>query len=242
MTRRVRHKFSAAVVALGVLVSPALAEVDGAWNGADISRLVIRVLAENGHSSNPEISHDRVFYPCDKEPLLKPMFRSWETVQITCTSPRYWRVAIRTNLGARAPANGLSDPEAVERMAVTLRTSRKKGEVIMAGDVELRAASVNAGNHVFTALEDVIGRKLEQSVAAGKVLLSRHLEQRWTIEEGAAVALEIEVGTILVSTSGVALEAGQIGDTIKVKNNSSGRTVTGKVVGEKKISVRANTN
>ena len=71
------------------------------------------------------------------------------------------------------------------------------------------------------------------------MLLSRHLVPNWTIQAEQQVDIENTVSGINVTTVGIALENGHVGDIIKVKNLISDTVIEGFVINRKKIKINA---
>ena len=70
-----------------------------------------------------------------------------------------------------------------------------------------------------------------------KYIFSRQLETNFMIEEDMQVTIIHHGKHISVKMDGVALENGQYGDWINVKNTTSGRIILAKVVAEKKVTI-----
>jgi flagella basal body P-ring formation protein FlgA len=63
------------------------------------------------------------------------------------------------------------------------------------------------------------------------------LEREWAVNADDTVSIQIVRGGIEIESSGIALEAGQIGDTIRILNVSSGSELIGRIVQEKKVEI-----
>ena len=59
----------------------------------------------------------------------------------------------------------------------------------------------------------------------------------WLIQKDQTVTIETQIGTVTVAGIGVALDNGQMGDLLKVLNQSSNVVIEGRVVSEKKIKI-----
>jgi flagella basal body P-ring formation protein FlgA len=59
------------------------------------------------------------------------------------------------------------------------------------------------------------------------------------VTEGAEVIITSKAGLVKVDVVGLAMEDGQFGEWIKVRNASSGQAVFAKVISEKKVAVIA---
>ena len=77
----------------------------------------------------------------------------------------------------------------------------------------------------------VVGRRLRRGVPAGTVIQASDVAPVRTtpdIKRGDIVTLFVTVGRLMVTTSdGKAVDSGQVGERIRVKNTTSGKTVTG---------------
>jgi len=106
-------------------------------------------------------------------------------------------------------------------------------------DVELRPVDPLSSASVFGRVSDVIGRALNQSMSPHMPVMARHLAREWSVEEDDPLELIVVRGGIEILSNGIALDAGQLGDTIRVANMRSGTPLLGRIVGEKKVEVIA---
>ena len=115
----------------------------------------------------------------------------------------------------------------------------RRGDRIQAMDVELRPVDPLSSASVFGRLSDVIGRALNQCMSPHMPVMARHLAREWSVEEEDPLELVVVRGGIEILSSGIALDAGKLGDTIRVANTRSGTPLLGRIVGEKKVEVIA---
>lgn len=227
--------------------------------GKDISRLIVAKLADQGLDGTPSIDKDRAFPACNTTPEIEPMFGSWNTVSVRCTSGSAWRFAIRTNLTSRPapvpirefrPNSKLTGP--IERAVaitakqrpiadeievVALAHSVSRNDVIADSDLVMITMPARNAIGAFFDPADVAGRRMKTALSAHKTLMARHLHPDFLVEEGHEVLISSSAGGISVNMIGYALENGQIGQWIGVENASSGKTVRAEIVGEKKVRV-----
>ena len=164
------------------------------------------------------------------------LFDSCDSVSVVCPSPVEWKIVVR----AQVKSAGLPDAQGGDvatAQAVFLNRPLRRGDRIQSGDVELRRIDPLSSGSVFADPEDVIGRVLTQSITTHVPLMPRHLLREWAVEADDALSLVILRGGIEVISTGIALEAGQFGDTIRVLNATSGVELLGKVVGDKKVEI-----
>lgn len=83
----------------------------------------------------------------------------------------------------------------------------------------------------------IIGMATSGGISNGEAFQRSKLIIPPTIEVGAPVTMIVRSGSLEATASGVALESGADGDEIKVRNDSSKRIVTGKIVGNGSVLV-----
>jgi len=255
-----------AAVIFTALVAGAAGASTTELNGSDISRLIVDKLASQGLNAVPSIKPDRLFPPCDSKPEIEPMFGGWTTVAVRCATGSGWRFMIRTNLtsrpalvpirdfkpglGVNGPAKGQAIELAVARSematavvdeieVVALARSVSRNDMIASDDLLMVAISERNALGAFFDPADVIGRRVKIGVGVNQPLMARHLHPDYLVEEGNEVLISSYAGGISVDMVGYALENGQIGEWIGVENASSGKTIRGKITGEKKVMVGA---
>ena len=210
--------------------------------GAEAGALVTAALAERGLAGEPAISEARRYPPCAHSPQITPRGGTWSTVDMRCTAPTPWARALRTGIPPDPVAATPVDMTPDGPLMATLTESLGEGAVIEAGHVTLHPAAAATGTGGFGAVEDVIGRRLKVGLSDGQVVLARHLEQAWLIVAGTPVAISFEGGAFEGLAPGEAIEDGQRGDLIDVRNRSTGRVVKGYVVERNKVAVYAKLN
>jgi len=214
---------------------------DDQLTGAEIASRINAQLARHRIAGTPAIGLKEKHNPCPGEIKVAPLFKSWKTVKVTCPANPQWRLLIRVAMEDDAAAPVLAAKTAPaetesSRTALALARSMGKGEVILAEDVLEIAISAQQDYGIFRNPEDIIGRRVRTPITANAPIKSRQLEPRYLVEEKKPVLIAISSGGIYVEMSGISLQNGQLGETIKVENLSSGKTVTGKVIGLRKIS------
>jgi flagella basal body P-ring formation protein FlgA len=110
---------------------------------------------------------------------------------------------------------------------VVLARGVRKGEVLGAADVELRPAKSAARGTALVDPADAVGKRLVRGLSAGVPVTAADLETPTAVAKGDLVRLVARVGSVTAVTSGKALEAGRVGEGIRVENQASGRVVQG---------------
>nr|WP_298444931.1 flagellar basal body P-ring formation chaperone FlgA [uncultured Ferrimonas sp.] len=102
----------------------------------------------------------------------------------------------------------------------------------------LRMASVEAknlrGNH-FNSLNQLVGAKLVRRANAGQALKRSAVCQ---ICRGDSVTIFARTDSFELKTSGEAISSGNVGDTIRVKNNRSARIINAKIIAVGEVEVQ----
>jgi flagella basal body P-ring formation protein FlgA len=128
----------------------------------------------------------------------------------------------------------LAGPAAADTV-VALRSLQAR-TVIGAGDVALSPVT-SAG--AATRLEDVIGRETLVAVFKDRPVLVRNAGAPTLVERNQIVPLVFTLGTLVISAEGRALGRGGAGDLIRIMNTASRATVTGMVMPDGSVSVKA---
>jgi len=241
-----------AVCLVGIMAvsgNPAMA--NQTLSGAMIKAEIESRLAERGFAADPELDEERQFLPCAAALEIEPMFGSFKTVRVSCDDPDGFSIAVRTqiqNPKPRPTAAALdqdiadlthAEPKAPANYKKIVRLARSlgRGEVIMADDLSLVSSPNNRVRGYFEDPTHVIGRKTNRALSVNQVLQSRHLEMDWLIQKNQSVTIETQIGAVTVAGIGVALDNGQMGDLLKVLNQSSNVVIEGRVVSEKKVKI-----
>ena len=124
-----------------------------------------------------------------------------------------------------------------EIKVAAITRSIRRGDVITPSDVIEISIPKNKATDIFPNSEDLIGRRAKTTIIAMKPIYSRQLEPNFMISEDMPVTIIHNSSYVSVQMEGIALEEGQYGDWISVKNIKSGRIILAKVIDEKKVSI-----
>jgi flagella basal body P-ring formation protein FlgA len=141
-------------------------------------------------------------------------------VKIICNDPAPWYLFIPARIQIVVPivvAQGIiSKGSRVDESNVVIEyrdTRRIRGETI--DDTSI-----------------VIGTRAKRKLSAGAILTKKNI---CFVCKGSHVTIIAKSDTLMIKTAGIALKDGGIGEQIRVKNESSGRTVTGRVSAINKV-------
>jgi flagella basal body P-ring formation protein FlgA len=217
-------------------------------NGAQIRVVIQAELAEYGLLVEPSIKPDRLFRSCDGDFVVEKAFGGWKTVRVICRQENAWDIYVRTGYQSEAPAKADKSPENLEksdnldlmqRVIVVRPVSR--GDLLTREDLGLQTLS-RSGSGGFTDIDELVGRRAKKSLRTGLVVHDRHLQPDWMVHAKQSVSVVNNTGGIQVTTAGIALENGRLGDLVKVRNLSSNSILHGFVAGTKKILIGTKIN
>jgi flagella basal body P-ring formation protein FlgA len=237
---------AASLITCATLVCAALpvAASNDYLSGGDIRAKIDHALVENGITGEPLIGHLDRHNVCPGEIVVAPLFKSWKTIRVTCPQIPSWRLLVRVLMETDAARSAGEKSQIAQKRskffaettALALRRSMVKGELIQAHDIITVPVSPQQNYGVFHNKADLIGRRIRTPVSAKDPIKSRQLEPRYLVEEGKPVTIAFSTGGIFVEMTGISLQNGQAGELVKVENLSSGKIISGKVIGARKIS------
>lgn len=146
--------------------------------------------------------------------------------------PSRTRITSRIAVELRCPvANGwrIRVPVRVHIYRTVLVTTRplQRGDGIRPGDLRVAERDVTQlGYGYIEQFDQVSGRTLARPLNAGSVLIPGDLAKRNAVHAGDHVQLIASLGSVQVRASGMALGSGDVGARLRVRNESSGHTVT----------------
>jgi len=155
-----------------------------------------------------------------------------EVVALETTRPGHIGVDYRSVSGSDEARFQLKATAQSWRMLPVASKPLKRGDVIQADDVKLVKVSDAASNRdAMENIGDILGHAATHDVGQGEVFRAKALALPNVITSGAKVTLVVRDGRLEVSATGTALEAGPVGQQIKVRNDASGKVVSGTVEG-----------
>ena len=211
-----------------------------ALSGSVIYDQIIEELDNYNLDANPSIDHARQFPTCEKQLLIKGIFGSWKTVQISCPDTD-WKIAVRTNInnGKYIATEANDKKNSSPKFLIALSTSLNKGDIIDDTHLIYVKTEKKIGGGVFYKKDHLIGRNLKRNLSVGTIIKSRHLNPNWIIKKNQVVTIEHKVGNIIINAQGIAQEPGQLGQKIWVNNYNSGKKVLCWIKNDKKVMTNA---
>lgn len=220
---------------LMILCQAAAANTDIIY-GADIQKKVGKFFQSEKINRKVIVSSKRAYFSCTDELQVKPRVEGdWSTISVSCLSPKKWVVTLRTS--SQSDNNGPNDQNVLggTTTVVFAKNNIPMGKVISADDLELKLAANRSAHGAYTQLHDIIGHKAKKNITRDAVLKSRHLIAANDIDKDDDVLIVVGSGGLTISTYGQAMEDGQVGDMIVVRNLSSNKEFKALVLSEKKV-------
>jgi flagella basal body P-ring formation protein FlgA len=209
-------------------------------NGFEIKMQAKSVVTSNGTPLELMVSDRRTFFKCAEPLTFSPrMENDWSTVEVNCASEN-WSTVLRNNRTFQIEEELEQPFDPLKSKTVVVKKNITKGEVITEDHLTYSFQISDDLPGGFTTMSEIIGRKAKFNLARGAVIKTRQLEIVYPVEKGKAVLVVANNSRLSITVNAIALEAGQLGDMIKVKNSTSGRILNAIVTGEKKVSPLTN--
>jgi flagella basal body P-ring formation protein FlgA len=112
------------------------------------------------------------------------------------------------------------------------------GDVVRSDDVASQAPSGRITDAV-PASSDIIGLEVKRRIYSGHEVTARDVGPRSAVKASTNVTVLWRSGEMSLELEGRALEAGAIGDEIRVLNPASLRTIRGTVVGDGMVEIKS---
>ena len=208
--------------------------------GLDIKAQAKSAVTSSGTSLDLMVSDKRTFFKCGKPLTFSPrMENDWSTVQVNCGSEN-WSTVLRNNQTVQIKEEFENTLDPLKSKTVVVKKNITKGEVLTEDHLAYSFQISDDLPGGFTSMSEVIGRKAKFNLARGAVIKTRQLEIVYPVEKGKAVLVVADNLRLSITVNAIALEAGQLGDMIRVKNSTSGKILNAIVTGEKKVSPLTN--
>jgi len=112
------------------------------------------------------------------------------------------------------------------------------GEVITKADLEWKKFPVRRlTRNAVVASSQLIGQTVKRAISANKLILQNDIMTPVVVSKGSIVLMTYKRGRLSLTMQGRALENGGTGDTIRLMNQKSKKTVFGVVVGDDAVEI-----
>lgn len=161
-------------------------------------------------------------------PDFKPLGSVIIPIQVIVDDEPKEKVFLRTKVSVLKPV-------------VVAKRSIKKKEVITDADVQLTNRDISKvyDKIFYKSTAEVVGKEVKTYIPRDYVVISWMLKERSIIQKNSPVKIMAVVGSVEVSADGVALDDGIDGSQIKVRNEATGKVVSGKVISSTEVMVES---
>ena len=209
-------------------------------NGAEIKKQIKQFTTLNDLNFDILVSDNRTFFPCSTPLRFSPKFEGdWATINVNCEGEN-WTSTLRTNYKKNTFFENDKNQTKNAPKAVVFSKNLVRGEIITREHLRYSLLPNASSSGHFFEIDEILGRKAKVNLSSGTFVKPRHLEISLDVEKGDNLLLVSENTQITIITNAIALESGQRGDMIRVKNDRSGKIFKVIVVGEKKVSPLTN--
>lgn len=142
-----------------------------------------------------------------------------QRLRLRCPDTPGWTVMTRSQISVVMPV-------VIARIALEPEHYLQQSDLLLA-PILLTAQH----SDVLTDLEQAQGRRPQRALRPGQPVRNRMLKAALFVRKGDKVRLEMTVGEVSMSMQGIALQDGQQGETISVRNERSGKVISAQVTG-----------
>ena len=203
-----------------------------ALSGKEINNHIKKWLESENIKSNPQFSPKKKLPDCKQNVSYEKYNNSYKLVKVSCEEKNSWTVFVKTNVNT-IKQKKLKVSKINE--ILVLNKSIEKGNYIKKSDLTFIKSSKK--NIFYNSKEELIGRKVKQNLKKGQYIQPRHLFAKYSVNEGDPVVIVSKFKNAEVSTGGIAIKSGNIGDLLEVKNTRSGIIIKGILKKNKKVNV-----
>ena len=203
-----------------------------ALSGKEINNHIKKWLESKDIRSNPQFSPKKKLPDCKENLSYEKYNDSYKLIKVSCESKNSWTIFVKTNVNTlkQKKLKVLNTNE-----ILVLNKSIEKGNYIKKSDLTFIKSSKK--NMFYNKKEDLIGRKVKQNLKKGQYIQPRHLFAKYSVNEGDPVVIVSKLENAEVSTGGIAIRSGNVGDVLEVRNTRSGIIIKGILKKNKKINV-----
>ena len=240
-------RFVGLIITVILFLTPSLSNAGKNLSGKLIKQTIKSVLAQNNISAVPIINEKKIFPKCDNGLFVTPTLGNWKTVTVECKGKMPWKIIIRNKFNHTQSNQKINDNEKIPNSAyqvpfkeikvAAITRSIRRGDVITPSDVIEISIAESMATDIFPDSRDLIGRRAKTTIRALEPIYSRQLETKFMITKDMPVTIIHHSTHVSVQMDGIALEEGQYGEWVNVKNIKSGRIILAKVIAEKKVRI-----
>jgi flagellar basal body P-ring formation protein FlgA len=146
------------------------------------------------------------------------------SIKVACLGKVHWKIYATVLFE-------ITRPVAIASMPILA------GESLTQDNVHFEKRSIKANQNYFSHIDQLKNKIIKRPLTTGDVISPRLLKTQYLIKKGDSVTIIVETDSISVRMEGTALASGNRGDTIRLKNKKSGRSVEGVIISEKIVKI-----
>lgn len=148
-----------------------------------------------------------------------------QRLRLRCPDTPGWFITTRSQVSVLMPV-------------VVTRIALDPEHYLQAGDLAVTQILLTAQQgDVLTDLAQAVGRRPQRALRAGQPVRNKMLEAALLVRKGDKVSLTMVEGGLSISMEGTALQDGQKGEIISIKNEKSGKNISATVSGPGQLQI-----
>lgn len=149
--------------------------------------------------------------------------------------------AVIVSPSASNPIKRVSTSGRIERLipVPVLTNTLRRGDIIGAMDIDYIDVPQNKiANGTVLEADDLVNMTPRRVLSSGKPVFNNELEYPKMVDRGDAITLIFANGPMVLSVMGKSLQAGAMGDTVRVSNSNSNKNLQGVVTAHREVTIR----
>ncbi len=147
------------------------------------------------------------------------------SIRVRCEGSKPWQIYV--------PVSVKAYQKVVTAAAPLTQEQRLDASVIALTEKEVSRLTQG----YYSSVNEVLGKSLKRPVPLNGVIQPNMVVEAMVINRGDEVMIVAKVGTLSVKSPGIAINNGRVGQQIQVKNKSSKRVITARVVSSRLVEV-----
>lgn len=119
---------------------------------------------------------------------------------------------------------------------VVAKRNLSRGEVLTSKLLEYK--SIDISHHLHTLernLPQLVGMTVKREITKGDVISRRYLDNKYLVNKDEHILLQVNTSNFSANVKAIALQDGQLGEVINVKNLTSNKVIQGRVVALREV-------
>ncbi|MEN3033223.1 flagellar basal body P-ring formation chaperone FlgA [Chromobacterium amazonense] len=163
-----------------------------------------------------------------------------------CDRPYNIHIKDQKNLGKISIMAQCSSPQSASFSAQTrikiyaytptARSDLLAGQSIQQQDIMLAEQLLTSWNSLVLSTENALGKNIKRAVKTGQPIMQKNIQPNILIKRGQSVLIIAKTNGISISAPGIAITAGTLDETITVKNSTTGKIITARIISSNEVS------